>query len=492
MISQDNDIGAVPKGAIPFSRSFSPGRERLKSFIFAAILALLIWSPLPAGSVEAWSQLVIEAAAAAMAAAFIFLEPKPHLNHDLTDLLRGSRPFVWGFFGAVALQVVPLPAWLVKFASPAAYTLHAKFDPGFTGAGFLTLSVAPARTIAVGLEMAAYFLIGLIIIRTVNRTSRVRTIIKVLAACGAFQALYGLYELTVKEPRILFYRKAFSPDAVTGTFVNRGHLSGYLEMIVPLALGLIIARMSLFSSGTKGLREKALLWTSKGVMPNLLVAAAVLVMCLGIVFSNSRSGLVVLVFSIFLFFGLSVLVSNRAQYGRPWLRNTVKVAFLLLFVLAFYRGLDTTIDRFASDDLLHENRPLYWSNVVRIIGDFPLFGSGLGTFAGIYPAYEKIGGPEMSLIHAHNEYLEFFSELGLVGSAFLFGLIVFLAAKSFLMWKSRRNPEVKGLALGGLVSLAGAGLHACTDFNLHIPANIVLFVVVLCLTTAVSYQARRH
>ena len=29
--------------------------------------------------------------------------------------------------------------------------------------------------------------------------------------------------------------------------------------------------------------------------------------------------------------------------------------------------------------------------------------------------------------------------------------------------------------MGGIVSLAGMGLHAVTDFNLHIPANMVLF-----------------
>ncbi len=44
--------------------------------------------------------------------------------------------------------------------------------------------------------------------------------------------------------------------------------------------------------------------------------------------------------------------------------------------------------------------------------------------------------------------------------------------------------------MGGIISLAGMGLHAVTDFNLHIPANMVLFTVVLCLTLVMAYYRK--
>jgi len=465
-------------------------REKVRSTILIALAVLIIWSPLPAGSVEAWALLVVELITVVMAGAYILIDPKPRLDPDLSRHLRKIRFFVWGFFGVLLLQVIPLPAGLLRLISPAAYALHANFDPQFATSEFVTLSIVPGRTAAMALEFAAYFIIGFVVIKTVNRSSQVRALVTVMVACGSFQALYGLYELTTRNPRILFYRKVFSPNALTGTFVNRGHLSGYLEMIVPLALGLIIARMSLFSTGAKGLRERILLWTSKGIFPILIIVAGAALMCLGIVLSNSRSGLVVLVFSLFLFFGLSVMVSKQARYGHAWLKNLIKVSFLLLLVLALYQGVDTTIDRFALDDLLSENRPVYWSNVVGIVKDFPLFGTGFGVFADVYPAYEKIGSSEMALVHAHNEYLEFLSELGVIGSFFLFGLIFYLVYLIYATWRIRRNPEIKGLVLGGLVSLAGTGLHAFTDFNLHIPANIVLFTIVLTLTVSASFHNR--
>jgi O-antigen ligase len=96
----------------------------------------------------------------------------------------------------------------------------------------------------------------------------------------------------------------------------------------------------------------------------------------------------------------------------------------------------------------------------------------------------------MLLAHAHNDYLEFFSELGLAGSVLLFGGVLYLVARAFLVWRERRNPEAKGLALGGIVSLAGMGLHTLTDFNLHLPANALLFSVVLSLTLVAAFHRK--
>jgi O-antigen ligase len=158
--------------------------------------------------------------------------------------------------------------------------------------------------------------------------------------------------------------------------------------------------------------------------------------------------------------------------------------------LAVTIGVGSTIKRFALDGLLQEDRPLYWANTVDIIGDFPIFGTGLGTFASAYNAYETRGGAEMELRHAHNDYLEYIAELGIVGAAILLGGILYLAVRATLAWRKRRNAQARALALGGIVSLAGIALHAVTDFNLHITANAVLFTVVLCLTLVMAYYRK--
>jgi len=454
------------------------------------LLALLLWSPLPAASVEEWSVFVIELAAALMAAAYVLLEPKPSLNPHLPPVLRRLRPVVIALFGFLALQIVPLPAGLVRILSPGSYGFRELYAPEFARIKFMSLSIAPAATLRAGLFLAALFILGYLILRTVKRGRQIRTLLAVLVGSGVFQALYGLFELTRDDPRILFYKKMFSPDSVTGTFVNRNHFSGYLEMLVPLALGLAIARMNMMTFGVKGLREKLLLWTSKGILLNVLLLAAAVVMALAIVLSNSRSGLVVLAFTIFLFLGFSVAAFSRTGFRQPWVGKTVQWTFAAVAILALSVGVGSTIRRFALDDLLHEDRPQYWANTAEIVGDFPLFGTGLGTFASAYGAYEKTSTTELRLIHAHNDYLEYVAEIGAAGALLLIGCVVYLAVSAYLVWRQRRNAQARALALGGIVSLAGAGLHAVTDFNLHIPANMVLFTVILCLTLVMAYYRK--
>jgi O-antigen ligase len=113
----------------------------------------------------------------------------------------------------------------------------------------------------------------------------------------------------------------------------------------------------------------------------------------------------------------------------------------------------------------------------------------LGTFEEIYPAYEESSTPPL-FEHAHNDYLEYASELGALGFLLLLGGISILLAFSFLMWKVRRHPGIRGLALGGLVAVVVMLLHSITDFNLHIPANMMLFAVVLSLTVATAFYRR--
>jgi hypothetical protein len=61
---------------------------------------------------------------------------------------------------------------------------------------------------------------------------------------------------------------------------------------------------------------------------------------------------------------------------------------------------------------------------------------------------------------------------------------------SFLTWSKRRNPEIKGLAMGGIISVFIILIHSLTDFNLHIPANTLLFSVVLALTYTTVYHRK--
>jgi O-antigen ligase len=154
--------------------------------------------------------------------------------------------------------------------------------------------------------------------------------------------------------------------------------------------------------------------------------------------------------------------------------------FLGITFISLYVGVGAAIERFALDKVLHEGRPNVWANTLGIARDFPLFGSGLGTFDAVYPAYE-LRNLDRHYSHAHNDYLEYLAEIGFIGMLLLMGGILFLLYTTFRVWRERKNPEVKGLVMGGIVAVICMLIHSIADFNLHIPANMLLFTAVLTL-----------
>ncbi len=481
----------IPLSHDPRRRNPAYEEGRGQKFIEWGIIGLIIFSPLPAASVYEWSILVIQLAVVVMMIAYFMIKEKPEENEALSYAVRWPKYMFIGVFALVFIQLIPLPKYLVQFLAPNTFSFKADFSPEVSGMKFMTLSLIPSRTLQEGLELLTYFFLAFLIFKVITRRDQIIRLFSVLVIMGIFEALYGLFELYRKEPRILFYKKIHDLDSVTGTFVNRNHFSGYLEMIIPLAIGLMIARADLFSVAGKRWREKILHLSRKGFSINLILSVSIVIMSLSILLSKSRSGIFILVFTFILFFELTILYFGRAKEQQRWARNFLIVTFLLITFISLYVGIETTIERFSMDELLKEGRPLYWNNVRAMIREFTIFGIGLGSFASVYPSFETgVALDYGRLSHAHNDYLEYLAELGLIGGILLIGGLLFMAINSFLVWRERRHPQVKGLAMGGIIAVVAILIHSLTDFNLHIPANMLLFTVVLSLTMVTAFHQK--
>ncbi len=444
------------------------------------ILGVLIFSPLPAASVYEWSILVIEVAVLVMLGAYVLMKHKPVVLSSQESVMKPVR-FLWGgFFLYLIFQMIPLPVFLVKILSPGTYHFREKFSLGLEERSFMSLSVSPFHTFQEGMELFAYVILGFLILKTVTQRTQIKQIFYVVIGMGFFEALYGLFELSRENPWILFYKKEINLHAVTGTFVNQNHLTGYLEMVIPLAIGLIIARMDLIWRGGIEFKEKISLLGEKRFSLNLIFIAFVIIMTVGLILSRSRSALFSLVVMFLVFFHLSVFYFRGEGISHTGLRKFIQVLFIFIILFAVYAGIDATLERFSQEGLVGGQRPQYWSNTREMAKDHFVFGTGLGTFAMVYPAYEDIGLYGF-LRHAHNDYLEYFSELGLIGGGLLGGGLLLLIVFSFLRWRKEKNLWIKGMSMGCFVSMAVIAVHSFTDFNMHIPANMVLFTVIVAV-----------
>lgn len=472
----------------------SPSRVDWGKIILYGLIALVVFAPLPLGSVMEWSVMVIELAVLLLAGLWLWRTPKPKINPYLANALRWPRRLFLAFGAVVVVQVLPLPKFLVRLFSPATYAFLGQFRPGFARASWVTLSLVPGQTFREGLLLLAYFLVGMIVIHNLNRFAQIQKLATAMILVGVFEALFGLTQLSASKPSLLFYSKAINLDSVTGTFVNRNHLAGLLEMVLPLAIGMILSRIGVFAVGETKARLDWRQFLSrlggKALSINVLLLLAVLLMSIGLVRSQSRSGVFLLFFSFLIFGEITIFHFGAARERQKISRNFLNIAFILVLVFSVFVGLGGVINRFMEDDtLFHGGRTVFWGNVTSMVGDHPLFGTGLGTFASVYPYYDK-SGFDMRLTHAHNDYLEAASDLGLVGAALLVAGVIFLAAKIFLTWRERRSMEIKGLAIGGFVSVVVMLFHSLTDFNFHIPSNGLYFAVILSLTALTVYHKK--
>jgi O-antigen ligase len=165
--------------------------------------------------------------------------------------------------------------------------------------------------------------------------------------------------------------------------------------------------------------------------------------------------------------------------------------FFVLLVLIGYGlwvGLDPVLARFEETRepgyLQMEGRIGLWKDTLRLVRDHPLVGTGLGTYGTAFRRYQTtLVGRHAD--HTHNDYLEFTSETGLAGAALLFLPILYLLIRMIVSFLNDPRRYRRAVTLGCIGSTLALLTHSVTDFNLQIPANALIFAVVL----GVGYKA---
>ena len=130
------------------------------------------------------------------------------------------------------------------------------------------------------------------------------------------------------------------------------------------------------------------------------------------------------------------------------------------------------IDSVNTDDPT-TGRAHFWAVTVDIIKAHPFLGTGLGAFGVIYTRYDSRNGL-YRLEQAHNDYLQIFSDAGIVGATLALGFILLLFYKGFSRARSRDDFR-RGVAI--------AALSGFFDFTLHTTSNALLFLVLASIAT---------
>lgn len=130
----------------------------------------------------------------------------------------------------------------------------------------------------------------------------------------------------------------------------------------------------------------------------------------------------------------------------------------------------------------YQGRNIAWSGTLEMIGDYPLLGVGPGNYADIFTQYQP-PGMNTRFYYAHNDYLQYIAELGMPVVAFMVWILTLIFAEGVKKLKSRSR-QTWGITLGALTGIVAILFHSLVDFNLHIPANTLLFITLAALVMA--------
>ncbi|MBZ5513991.1 MAG: O-antigen ligase family protein [Acidobacteriia bacterium] len=373
----------------------------------------------------------------------------------------------------VVLQVVPLPTALAGRLSPGRLE-----DFKLAGAtpSWTTLSVYPHATLVTLMRLLAYLCAFVLAASAFDFRKRRSTLLRVLILLGCFEAAYGIVQYVTGWQKIFTYTKKFDLEEATGTFINRNHFAGFLELVLPFVLAYAFYHFQAWSlrrySGESGRSSGR-----GGPAQVLFFAFLTVFLVVAVIFSRSRMGILVTAFALM---AVALLAQLRVG-GRVW------VLGILLFIgcvvgYGLWIGLGPVLARFElvgePGYLRIEGRLSIWADVLRLIRQSPPLGFGLGTFEVVYRGYQT-ATVNFSVEHAHNDYLEFVSDTGIVGAVLLFLPIFYLLARMVISFLDDPRTYRRAVTLGCIGSTLAILLHSVTDFNLQIPANALVFAVVL-------------
>lgn len=427
---------------------------------------LIIISPLPLGCVGGiWMPLCF--IVFALFTLLAFLGPQVPYKFFYQ---RPVRYLAIVFFLLLILQMIPLPLFLIKLLSPGVAPILKSLSGSLPA--FHSLSLIPAETLLAFARFLVYFIFFIALLRLDWDKDDIFVLFSTAVVSGVMQVFFALLKLGKGNSKffLFFMSDDHAPGLLRGTIYNPDHFAFYLELLFPLALGLLFAKLHVFDPG-QSLREKIIhIADNRQLIPFFL---APVVLAGGIYLTGCRSGITVLILSILFFAQMSVYL--RVNFSA---RRNLRLIFILATLLAVFVGMQRTLEKFLTGNYIEGGRIDYWASTLVMFRDFPLFGTGLGTFKYAYFLY----GRETAWVnHAHNEFIENLADMGIFASAVFFALLAILAFSLLRMWNSRSHPEIKPVVLGVLTALFAAFFHSFFDFSLRIPANAFLFIILLAL-----------
>ncbi len=450
-----------------------PGNGMLVA-VEVLMVALLAFAPMAFGAVEAWSEQVVIGLVGLMVAMVLvraLIYRKSELAWSWTYL-----PMIL-FLGWAALQLVPLPAGLVKFVSPGTVSLRSELLAGVAGAdaaqGNMTLSLYPHGTrhdLRMLLAIAGVFFV---VLNVYQRPNAIKRLLIAIVAIGAVVIALALGQDLTGATRVYWTGPLGRGRATAGPFIHYSHFGQFVNMSIGAALGLAIVLLhKVFRRHGMSAAEIQDRIHHPQMRAVWILSAIMIAGVVSVLLSGSRGATIAIAVALgFAIFGLS---RNRKLKQLGWVVVGAVVVIAATALLFEFEGITGKMESLKAGDQLAQRWQILKDLTVSW-ARFPVTGTGLGTHEFVFPMFDRSTVLELAT-HAENEYAQLLEETGVVG----LGLCGLFLAMIWVNWGRAvrgggRSVQVAAVGLGcGLVAIL---VNSLVDFGQHTAANACLTAV---------------
>lgn len=445
-------------------RDATDRKDVLSSIIRALFILTLVFTAMAHGAVEPWSVFVYE---------------------SLTLLLL----IVWAAKNVLEKRFeINIPMAALPVAALLAIGLAQSLAVTNAAGRWVSLSKNVEATRG-AVTVLAFLLVSFIIAASFFRTrERLKGLASFLVFYGMAMALFALVQHVSWNGKFYWVRPNTISITPFGPFVNHNHFAGYMEMLIAVPIALIV---------TRAVRREM----------RLFAGFAAVVMGIAAVTSLSRGGMISLAAELLFITFICIRLaraSKASQRGAraraPFAASQVAAVIVIAGVIlagVFWIGADAVINRVtqgqstpSQSETFHSSRGWVWRDTWTMIKANPLLGVGLGAYGTAFSIYSASDG-SLRVPQAHNDYLQVVADCGIPGGVIAVWFIVTLF-RAFRRGIYSRDPLMAALALGSGAGMFGLLVHSVFDFNLQLPSNALLFLLLTAVASNVAAIAGKE
>jgi len=322
-------------------------------------------------------------------------------------------------------------------------------------------------------QYLTYVALFFIVLNSVISKEFINALLHTLIASLFVVSIIGLSQQYLSDITLVkqFYYQFVAPAA---SFANKNLASHFVVMTLPLSFLMFVLTKNIRISFLYSLVTFFALWyviiiTARQAYAAIFVELLVLVLFLVFDYVKNKNSflksihhkLFKLLMFFFLIFSLFV-VSNFSNDG-------------------FDLSKGSKLERVGEISLAGgSSRIPAWKNSIEMIKDHPITGVGIGQWQEHYPLYYDASAPDVifgdtiRLTKAHNEYLEMFANVGLIGFLPLLWIFIIVIKGT---WNKLKSNDDRGRVLA--ISMGMVGFTVVAFFSFPIWAYVSAFILMV-------------